>query len=320
MTRTSRNTIHIQSPLHHVCQACGMSCQGIHVWLTPEERPRVRELGARWGFDDVVEDNHLAFHDGRCRFLDAAGLCRVHAELGYDAKPLICRQYPVVLVRTEDGVRGGLDPGCYQTWQTWRDGPPVTFERCAVERRLLEPRLYRQEQGLLELLDAEDLDLARFACLLAGRGPEADGMPVRLAHRMVERLQLAPLRDLLSLPGGEAMRRVLGPLMDAIPRWSPHRPPTWPPTSPADEALAIETIRRMIFLRIGTHPTPMHTVVLMLVGAIACAWADPRREVYGPALAGWSRAIRAEPIWRSLAPREEALMWLARGYAEAPRV
>ena len=45
--------------------------------------------------------------EGRCVFLDETHLCRIHAQYGADAKPLICRQYPIVGVRTETGERQG---------------------------------------------------------------------------------------------------------------------------------------------------------------------------------------------------------------------
>ncbi len=40
--------------------------------------------------------------DGRCVFLTDAGLCRIHAEFGLDAKPLTCRMFPLQLVPAEN--------------------------------------------------------------------------------------------------------------------------------------------------------------------------------------------------------------------------
>lgn len=39
--------------------------------------------------------------DGSCVFLTAAGLCRIHEVFGADAKPLVCRQFPLQVVRME---------------------------------------------------------------------------------------------------------------------------------------------------------------------------------------------------------------------------
>lgn len=39
--------------------------------------------------------------DGSCVFLDDDGLCRIHKELGFEAKPLICRMFPLQLVPHE---------------------------------------------------------------------------------------------------------------------------------------------------------------------------------------------------------------------------
>jgi lysine-N-methylase len=39
--------------------------------------------------------------DGSCVFLTAAGRCRIHEVFGADAKPLVCRQFPLQVVRWE---------------------------------------------------------------------------------------------------------------------------------------------------------------------------------------------------------------------------
>lgn len=41
--------------------------------------------------------------DGSCVFLTAAGRCRIHEEFGPDAKPLMCRQFPLQVVTTSRG-------------------------------------------------------------------------------------------------------------------------------------------------------------------------------------------------------------------------
>lgn len=39
--------------------------------------------------------------DGSCVFLNEQGLCRIHAELGFEAKPTICRVFPLQLIPHE---------------------------------------------------------------------------------------------------------------------------------------------------------------------------------------------------------------------------
>jgi len=73
------------------------------VHLTRHDRDRLDEQDwtgrldipayVRLGGDYVL--NHAA--DGACVFLGDDNLCRIHATLGYDAKPLACRLYPFTL-------------------------------------------------------------------------------------------------------------------------------------------------------------------------------------------------------------------------------
>jgi lysine-N-methylase len=96
------------------CHQCGACCRGSIVPLSDdelaqlkshhwEERPEfkntplfVREswLSARY---------RLAHRDdGSCVFLTADGLCRIHQELGAEAKPLVCRMFPLQIVPREN--------------------------------------------------------------------------------------------------------------------------------------------------------------------------------------------------------------------------
>ncbi len=98
------------------CHQCGACCRGSIVPLSDaelarlkshkwEERPEfqnsplfVREswLSARYRL------NHR--DDGSCVFLTPAGLCRIHQELGADAKPLVCRMFPLQIVPRENAA------------------------------------------------------------------------------------------------------------------------------------------------------------------------------------------------------------------------
>ena len=108
------------SGLRHRCTTCGGSCQGVNVrLLDPDELARVVRLGQELAVAEPVVGNRLRqTEDGRCVFLDETHLCTLHARFGADAKPLICRQYPLVQLSTEAGQRRGIDPGCYSAFQT----------------------------------------------------------------------------------------------------------------------------------------------------------------------------------------------------------
>lgn len=92
------------------CHQCGICCRGSLVPLSAEDLDRLQ--GQNWSEHPdlrgvpVVQrigwrgDNyHLAQReDGSCVFLNEDGLCRIHAELGPEAKPTICRVFPLQLI------------------------------------------------------------------------------------------------------------------------------------------------------------------------------------------------------------------------------
>ena len=101
---------------HWDCHSCGLCCRDSTVPLDEEdiavlrsqkweEHPdfrgipttvRMRVGGAR----EVLAKKD----DGGCVFLTPAGLCRIHEIHGFDAKPKICRQFPLQLVPLDGRV------------------------------------------------------------------------------------------------------------------------------------------------------------------------------------------------------------------------
>src|SRR6185436_10731967 len=84
-----------------------MCCRGAWVVVTPSEVERYRATGvARFYVDDgapgvdpfePVAHGHFRIRrraDGACGFLSAGDRCRIHEELGGEAKPLACRVFP----------------------------------------------------------------------------------------------------------------------------------------------------------------------------------------------------------------------------------
>ena len=97
------------------CHQCGVCCRGSIVPLSDEDLARLK--AQKWeehpdlaGTATVTRDSWLGREyrlahrdDGSCVFLLPDGLCRIHKELGFDAKPLICRMFPLQVV-PRDGV------------------------------------------------------------------------------------------------------------------------------------------------------------------------------------------------------------------------
>ena len=119
-----------------------------------------------------------------------------------------------------------------------------------------------------------------------------------------------PARRLVDLRP-HALREPGKALAAAVPAWDPKQPPPVA-LDPAQDAWAVETARRMVFLRLAsTIPSVQAVPLLSLGGALACSWTDPAR--FGPLLGGWSRVMRWRLLWGALIPDADALRWLARG-------
>ncbi len=98
---------------HWDCHNCGDCCRNNIIRLDEEDLARL--AAQRWDQQPefrgkrVVVSHGLANKthtlaqqpDGACIFLNAAGRCRVHELHGYDAKPRICRTFPLQIVPLE---------------------------------------------------------------------------------------------------------------------------------------------------------------------------------------------------------------------------
>jgi lysine-N-methylase len=94
----------------HHCTAC---CRETTIQLNTDDLARLQQQ--RWeqypefsGVQTVRRSLMLAgasvlAHkaDGSCVFLTEAGLCRIHEVFGADAKPFMCRQFPLQVVTTD---------------------------------------------------------------------------------------------------------------------------------------------------------------------------------------------------------------------------
>jgi len=311
-------TIEILSEPRHVCKTCGGSCQGNIVRLmSDDEEARIREAAEKLGMETPIVEGHLRMEGGRCVFLGADNLCDIHRAFGAATKPVVCQQYPMIAVRVEDKLRVGLDPGCYTSIQTWRDGPKVPDSKLVASTVALPEDQLPVEEGLLDLCSIEGVTIARVAAALTGEEPPegSDALPPGFARRVVTRLQAAALQPLLDLPDtAPKIRETLAPVVAAISEWDPEAPPPWPALGAEEEAYAISAIRQMLYLRLA-HRIPIVTGVALiaLVGVIACAWGTREPYAFGAALAAWCRAMRAPAFWREITPDPVRMTWLATG-------
>jgi len=292
--------------------------------LDGAEKRRIIAAGRALDVPNPVEGGKLRQVDGRCVFLTAERLCRIHAELGADHKPRVCQQFPRRATRTESGYRVGLDPACTSTERSWRSGPEVEPLPAMQDERRLPPDVAASEAGLISLASAPTATVAFFVGHFTGDPRYLPALPPAFARRACTLLKEMDVASVSSLQGPDIAARLayLGPAFAAL---DPARPPEWiDALTPAHDAFALEVIRRQLFLRPGDPAVPPFAQALLLVlGALGAAWAEPAAtpDVPGPAterrfpqtLSSWARLVRASAFWKRLLPDLERARWLVTG-------
>src|SRR5215470_13972558 len=95
------------------CHGCTACCRETTIQLNAEDLAKLQsqQWERRSGFEGVqtvwrsflLGGAKVLAHkaDGSCVFLTDAGRCRIHELFGAEAKPLMCRQFPFQVVRTD---------------------------------------------------------------------------------------------------------------------------------------------------------------------------------------------------------------------------
>lgn len=98
---------------HWDCHNCAACCRETVIRLNAEDVARLHSQ--QWGKQPELQGVRVVRRstllggaqvlahkeDGSCVFLTTAGRCRIHEVFGADAKPLVCRQFPLQIVRME---------------------------------------------------------------------------------------------------------------------------------------------------------------------------------------------------------------------------
>jgi Fe-S-cluster containining protein len=102
------------------CQSCGDCCRG--EWLIGVDDAAHTRLAARGHAakfaplpSPLPSGERFTFAraaSGACVFLSDDARCGIHTDLGYGAKPQVCREFPYQFVETPDGVSAGLSFAC----------------------------------------------------------------------------------------------------------------------------------------------------------------------------------------------------------------
>ena len=300
----------------HDCSSCGTCCHNVVVrFVDAEERDRITAIARELGLADGVDGEKIVKDGAVCPFLEDGWKCRIHARFGMEAKPLICRSFPLVVTETESGPRIGIDPASRAFRTTRHTGSPLQHIGLPPNEQAVPAPQAHFEQFAVGIATTEGATLGDLAGVLCGqrghRGPAfPDGLEARIARRLVEMDFVAHLaNEDISLH----MQAALGPLA----RWVAEADPDTATVAlgPDEDAYARDAIAAMLYLRLAgkSYPSPAAAGFVALMGAMACAFPGPTPEGYGVALSAWLRMMRAPAFWMPLTPTAEDLVHLATG-------
>lgn len=272
--------------------------------LQEGEAEGIVAAAAALGVADPVVEGALRRVDGACVFLDEAGRCRVHTTFGAAAKPAICRQYPLVRVRVGGGERWGIDPGCYRALNQ-PDAPELALPPDTLVAQV--PGDEAMEHAVAGMLRGAPTVGAALGAML-GERPGSSGLPEGYLARWAARLAAVPWGELLPQAGTSAAE-ALAPLAS-----HPWDNPGFSAPDPAFDADARDVVARLVELRLvqRTFGSPPAVVLVGLGGALA-VYASTAPDSRGPALAAWTRVLRAPAMRTALIPDSATMGWLATG-------
>ncbi len=300
-------------PVRHACHACGSCCTGWRVKVAANEVERIERHAASLDVETPLVDGMLRTVDGACVFLGADRLCRIHAAFGENEKPVVCRAFPRLAVRTEQHVRAGADPGCSSTWQTFRDGPELEFPEFTTRREQhLPAELIADEHSLIELARTPHMTLAQLAGIVAEQPGHAPRLPPYLTKRFLGAMK--PLEGYLThADAGPLLRAHLADATEFLRTVDAAKPPRLLFAQHQSD-LFLETLQRTLFLRIGdAELPPLGKFVVLLAGSILCGYVYQRPDDFGRGLAAWSRISRLPGFWMPFIPNTAAARRLMTG-------
>ncbi len=263
----------------------------------PAERERVADLARALGLEAPFEGAHLRLVGAACLFQDPAGRCRIHARFGEEAKPVSCRQFPLVRLETERGPRTGIDPCCYHAHDSARDAPLLALGRIPPRPVRFDGPQSAREAALLGALAAPGASVAgALTWLRRGRLGAPDRLPRAMASAWIDALAHGGLpRFVEPRIAGPMLRSALRRPVEQASTLRSWAPPPWPGLGAELEAAVLARVAELLRLRICATAMPQVDEVagLALRGAVLLGWCDPTPGSMARGLAAWFRLMRA---------------------------
>jgi Fe-S-cluster containining protein len=304
------------------CAQCGASCSSYRVGpLLPDDverveaaLPRVREAFPDQPLDDPIRrepyrDVHAAFlgkSGGFCVFHRQGTGCTIHSLLGAEAKPRVCRLFPLMLVEDEGGARIGVLPTCLHDQDVWADGPAVPageIDEIVDDGRLVAPRPAQGgEAEVLQLLASPEATTARLLEFI-GCAVSEDSLGRWLDARLGALLEavdgLPPELDPGPLHPAAPIARLFGQFRS----WAEARPEgPWPEVTPEAGPWLRDALRRLVFLRETRRFPGLQWALLgyVAVARWASAWTGSDLARLGPAFAALLVVLETPRLQRAL--------------------
>jgi Fe-S-cluster containining protein len=169
------------------CQSCGDCCRGD--WLIGVDdvsHGALKDAGHGDKFKPLplplLSGERMTFvraPGGACVFLSGDNRCGIHNDLGYEAKPQVCREFPYHFVETPDGITAGLSFACSAVLN--HQGVPLAEQSGAVSAVAAGSARITPIPDPIVLYSGVDIDWPRYRAieegLLAVMGDETLPVP-----------------------------------------------------------------------------------------------------------------------------------------------
>ncbi len=195
----------LDQPEQWDCHQCGYCCRGSVIPLSGEDykrlrsqewekQPEFRHTKLLSSFPAAESSYRLAHRaDGSCVFLSDDGLCRIHSKFGIEAKPTVCRTFPLQLVVHEHQAILTLRRACPSAAADL--GNPLPKHLPFVKQMVREQRLSTDAIVPPILKSGERRDWKTMRAVLDSVGSLLRDDRYPPVRRLVHALQLASLLE-----------------------------------------------------------------------------------------------------------------------------
>ena len=214
------------------CHQCGICCRGSLVPLSDADVTRLESQ--KWNEHPDYRNTPVMVRnasskkrfrlaqrvDGSCVFLSEKGLCRIHSELGYEAKPTICRVFPLQLIPRDGNVALTIRRACPSSAAD--KGSPLKDHLPFMQQFVREGRLTTKRITPPSLKTGENREWKIIALALETASELLLDQRFPPVRRLVHTLQFANLLGKAKTKpmDGKKLAELIGTLAEIVPEES----------------------------------------------------------------------------------------------------